>query len=225
MDRPNLPVVGIDAGRVVHHHGIRVPRIEELADQINIFVCHLVALLARWQPVHTEILRRRILARRDDVPAKVAAGDVVERRAETRQHEGRIRQRRQGGDDAEPRGSRADQGGERRRVVLGNLQRMLQGGFRAVAIRLGHHQGVRDHDIVETGPLQRLCHIDVEPAVPVRTAGGKRMVPLARREVHEPTQMQPLARHRQRPPLWDARSRSKYRASRAAGTPVASRRR
>ena len=72
-------MVGIDAGCMVHHHGIRVPRIEKLADQINVFVGHLVALLVRWQPVHAEILRRGILAGGDDVPAEAAIGDVVER--------------------------------------------------------------------------------------------------------------------------------------------------
>ena len=180
VDRPDLAVVGIGAGRAVHHHRVGVPRVEQFADQIDVFVGHLVALFARRQLVEAEILRRGVLARGDDVPAEPPAGDVVQRRAEPRQHERRIGQRGHRRDDAQPRGRRRDQRGERRRIVLRHLQRVLQRGLGAVAIGLGHHQRVLDHDVVEAGALQRLRHVDVEPAVPGRSAGRQRAGPIRR---------------------------------------------
>ena len=104
MDRPDLAVVGVGAGGAVHHHRIGVPRVEKLADQIDVLVRHLVALFARRQLVQAEVLRRDVLAGGDDVPAEAAAGDVVQRRAQPRQHERRIGQRGHRGDDAQSRG-------------------------------------------------------------------------------------------------------------------------
>ena len=38
VDRPDLSEVGKGAGGAIHHHRVGIPRIEQLADQIDVFV-------------------------------------------------------------------------------------------------------------------------------------------------------------------------------------------
>ena len=86
------------------------------------------------QFVHAEVLRRLVFAAGDDVPAEAALADVIERRAQPRQHKRRIGHGRHGRDDAEMLRIGADQGSHRCGIRLRAHDRMLQIGLRAVAI-------------------------------------------------------------------------------------------
>ena len=121
--------------------------------------------------------------------------DVVERRAETRQHERRIGHGRQGRDHAHFPGGGADQRGQRRRIHLRAHEGVFQIGLGAAAVGVGDHQRVFEHDVVEAGALHRLRHVDVEFAVPGIAVSGERLVPIVDRGGHEPAEVEFLWCH------------------------------
>jgi len=80
MDRvEQLAVIRVDAALAVLDNSVRLPRVEQLVDQVHVLVGHFVTQLARRQRVHAEILGGQILTAGHDVQPKRATGDVVDR--------------------------------------------------------------------------------------------------------------------------------------------------
>ena len=72
---------------------------------------------------------------------------------------------------------------------------VLQVRFGGPAVRIGDHQGVFDHDVVEAGSFHRFRHVDVEIAIQLTAARCSWRVPFIGGEVHEPGKMEWFCTH------------------------------
>ena len=152
----HLRVVGVGVGLAVHHDRFRIPRVPQLAHDVEVLVGQVVALVVLGQRVHAEVLGGAVLGGADDVPAEAAPGHGVDRRRHPGQHPGRVEAGRHGGDDAEPLGRVGEHRGQRHRVVLGREHGVLERALHGAAVRVRHHAGVLEDDVVEARPLERL---------------------------------------------------------------------
>jgi hypothetical protein len=119
-------MVGIVTGFAIHPDRVRLPRLPQGEHQLDELLGHLVPQVVLRQLLQAEVLRVPVLARRHDVPADPAAGEVVQRGHHARQHERRVERGARGRDHPEVLGESGQQRNQRQRVEFRRIPGVFQ---------------------------------------------------------------------------------------------------
>jgi hypothetical protein len=164
--------IGIHAGFWIGNHGVGLPGLPELVDDLDPFVGDLVALVVFMVALETEILRRPVVVCRYEIEANAALGEVIEGRTQTRRQVWRIEARGHGGDNAEMARLIRQERHQRHRIVLWHRIGVVQVPFRRSLVGVRHKGAVFDHHVVEAGTLHCLHEVNIEVGLHVVGADG-----------------------------------------------------
>jgi hypothetical protein len=80
-DVVDLRRIGVDSGLAVPDDGTVFPApFQQLVEDLQVFVGHVVAFVVRRQPAEAEVLAGALEVRSHDVPGEPSPGEMIERR-------------------------------------------------------------------------------------------------------------------------------------------------
>ena len=127
--------------------------------------------------VYAEIERGVGIGRRDDIPARPPAADMVERSEAARDVIGRIESRRSRGDEADALGRGGESGQERERLERGDRRAALQrlNGHVEDSQMVGHEERVELRSLQGLGEPLQMLKVEVGVGIGAGIAPPSRM--------------------------------------------------
>ena len=156
----NFRAVGEHRPVAVEHHGVGLPGLPELGDQVGELVGDVIALVVRTLRLVAVILRGAVVAAGDAVPAHPALGHVIERVDQPRQQEGRVFAGGKRRHQSEMLRRLRQIGHQHGGIELGRAGAVLEIGVVAALVGVGQHRGILDDHVVHAGPFHALGEVD-----------------------------------------------------------------